>query len=58
MKWKSNHCVHTLTYDYEMGVLCDKLRQHMNGHTIDNPIHKQMEWTSNYDCKEFNFNDY
>ena len=57
MNWKSSHCVHSLTYEDEMGLLCDKLRQEMNGQTIDTPIHKQMQWTSDYDCKEFNFKE-
>ena len=35
MNWKSSHCVHSLTYEDEMGLLCDKLRQQMNGQTID-----------------------
>ena len=58
LKWKSNHCVHNLAFDYEMGLLCDKLRGETNGQTIDNPIHKQMEWRSENDCMEFNFKEY
>ena len=58
MEWKSSHCAHSLTYEDEFGLLCDKLTNELKGQTKINQTNKQMKYISDYEhCINYNITE-